>query len=160
MLSSSTFSGSCALEGSNRDSGRYQKNTKLVHQTYFPMSGYSPSRSITTIMTITFTIITSRSYLQIYWIGRRPHFQCTQLPNQTSQIGQTTWYTSQFLVVILVQGPFGNLLCIVPTVSDDPRRESNRGLPNRGSERIWQPPNSKGWLGIFAWELQEFVGRM
>ena len=96
--------------------------------------------------------------LQIYYFGRRPHFQCTQLPKQTSQIGQKTWYTSRFVACHPCAGAILIFSVSFPISSDDPRRESNRGLPNRGAairkdmattkqDRLfWMSHRRVGWI--------------
>ena len=121
------------------------KGTHTTHQTYFPMSGRRPSRSITTIITITFTIITSRSYLLHSNILDWEEATCSMYP--TTKPNFSNWANNLVHFTIFGCHPCAGAI----RKSDDPRRESNRGLPNRGSERIWQPPNSKGW------ELEELV---
>ena len=76
---------------------------------------------ITITPTVNITIITSHV---TFYLGRKPHFQCTKLPNQ-SLTNFSTWCVSS------LRRGHANLLCIVPILSDDPRRESNRGLQNR-----------------------------
>ena len=86
---------------------------------------------ITITPTVNITIITSHV---TFYLGRKPHFQCTKLPNQ-SLTNFSTWTkklgTLLDLCVSSLRRGHANLLCIVPILSDDPRRKSNRGLQNR-----------------------------
>ena len=142
MLSSSAFSGRCALKELTGIAHVWKKHK--THQTHVPMSGYShgwagpPSRSIMTIMTITFTItftiITSKWYLWPANILLWEEATFSMYP--TTKANFPNWTKNLVHFSICACHPCAGAILIFsvsfPISSDDPRRESNRGLPNRG----------------------------
>ena len=80
----------------------------------------------------------NHTYIQHHNHDQRHHHNHThiQTPQSSPPIGANNLVHFSILCVSSLHRGHANLLCIVPTVSDDPRRESNSCLQNKGNGEV------------------------